>query len=552
MSKKVQNSIAFSLINQLWNGLPFVTEEYASRFPSNYKEGFLLQEIMTTSLALSLRLLVQKTSSLSPFLFRPVRRPSHTRTVAAGTPSVASYHSISPSPSNLCVPNSLFTQQQQLFSFERSDYQMLVESATYNHLVLLRESLLPIYNSSNILIASQLKRNCHNSRKLSVEYELQLRETTVVVTNGVGILKGSYDSQPELMVGQLHVSGYLEYTVESRTVSSKAANYIVTVRHKQRDTDLPQKLRSNVMSKCSVSLETLAIHVTLPLLVVIRHTSESLRHMVKSLQDFKITLPHFLVDENPIIDQMNQSISFVAWTRVQQLKQLLIDFENKHLPMRSSQSTPHSGHNLTNRQPVDCANISLQGDLSECNPSLSSVTSEHPDSPLTDGVPACDHPIFSSSSHGVDPIEDTTDSPNVFSSDPDAPIQSSMATYDTSKSTLKMSSVNNIDEECSELPEMPNVREILLIPDDQLEFSVYGSVKVTHIHLSTCIESLHLLMEVNEISASVDCRKIPLLSSAQPPRHIPFVYKLLPSYLSVASTLKQTAIRTIDHAISTR
>lgn len=555
VSRKIRDSVSFSFIDQLCFGLSSAVETNASELPQSYKEGFLLQEIMAMSLALSLKLLTQQyqSSTASPVQMRnsKSRHMSGRVSTPSGGPTVVSYHSISPSPSDLGVPNVLFTPQQlnPTSGMEHSDYQLLTEKASYNHFILLRESLLPVFKSSNIIIASQLKKHSHNSSVLIAEYKLQLPKTTLVVVNG---LEDTHQ-QPELIVEQLCISGSLKYTLESRIVAPKAVNYIVTVRHKTNiDDSSSQKLRSNVMSKCSISLETLALHISLPLMIVIRHTSESLHHMRQYLQDLAQIPQTLLIELQSATDTNDINISSNVWKRGEQLKNVLIELEGKYLPSPDSvtvQSTPNSRRNVLIQKPTTI-NITHSDSLRESQ-SLSSVASEHIDSPMTDDVTKSHH-ILSSSSHGAEHVEDTTDSPQIFSSDPEAPIQSSMATYDTSKSVIKDTSFDVEQYDVSEIT--PNVREILSIPDDQLEFSIYGSVRIACIHISTRIESLLLLFEVQGISGSVDCRKATNDKSFSTGAHyhVPIVYSLLPTYLSVASTLRRTTLRVIDPVISNR
>lgn len=571
VSTQLRQSTVCAIINHLWASLPHATEERLSAFSSVYKEGYLLQEIMATSLALVIKLHSQSTPRVSPVQVIKPTRSRQKITNASVTPSVVTYHSISPSPSDLALPNSMY-QYYGALPTDDNDYQLLISSTSYNQIVVLRESLLPFYASSNITVAPQLKKECYNKSKLSMEYRLQFQEVAVIVVDGrVTIAEEtieSYDVIPEFLLEQLHISGSLEYVVESRTLSSQTANYIITVRSKQLGAGSPKKLHSNVTSKCLVSLETLATHITLPFLMVFRHTSESLRHMRELFDELKIS--HILNTEAPLneasagVNEMGTA-GVPSWNKTQSLVQQFHIMELRYHPQLGKPAgTPLSVHlNASNKSNIDSmhnlltvmspsSNNSSQvfntGD--NRNPSLSSY--EPPESPIdvAIGIETSNVPDMNN--------DDTTDSPHVFSSDPDAPIQSSMATY-TSKPTLKASPHLSIDKEHSKAPEVPNMREVLIIPDEQLEFSIFGSIKITTIQVSAQIESILLVLEVQGLSGSVDCRQLPpelsLSFTSQPlpsGTHIPLVYKLLPTYLSIASTLRKSFLRVADGSISTR
>ena len=605
----------------MWHGLSTATDELMSGFPSNYQQGFLLQEIMATSLALAIRLgTEQAVLSSVPIQHKPVKTRSRS-TKSSIAPSVisAGYYSISPSPSDLAVPNVMYHQHET--SKENTDYRTLVQGTSYEHFVLLRESLLPFYSSCNIKIAPQLKTHCHNSSKLSLEYHLRLQEAALLVMDGrtshqeTDVIE-SYHVIPEFLLEELSIGGSLENVVESHVLTAQSSNYLITVRHRQAEakSDGTSKQRSNITSKCYVSLDTIATHVTLPFLMVCRHSSESLHHMRKSLQALmfspgqpgpevtsnvgSIQVSLLATEEDHIgIDEVD-TVRSPAWITAQSLVQQLFLMEQKqnstqNIPhvsrLRPISATPQSNnikptiteYSNSPRNPqrrvspvldVSGLGVSLESshhepDVEEsCHASFSSLTSgECPESPvdvvvnMETSVPPHIQSIFSSSSHGQEPVDDTTDSPQVFSSDTEAPIQSSMATYSgLSKPSIKIIPDINTKEQ-PEAPETPNMREILNVPDDQLEFSVFGSIKIGTIQVSTQVETLLLILEIQSVSGAVDCRQIPpdisMQFSTMPLSHgghVPLVYKLLPTYLSIAGTFKRTLIRVSDAAISTR
>lgn len=626
MSSQLRHSTTFAIITQMWHGLSTATDELMSGFPSEYQQGFLLQELMATSLALAVRLgTEQAVLSSIPIQHKPIKHRSRS-TKSSIAPSVIStgYYSISPSPSDLAVPNVMYHQQHETIK-ENTDYRTLVQGTNYEHFVLLRESLLPFYSSCSIKVAPQLKTHCHNSSKLSLEYHLLLQEAALLVMDGrtshqeTDVIE-SYHVIPEFLLEQLSIAGSLENVVESHVLTAQSSNYLITVRHKQAEakSDGTSKQRSNITSKCYVSLDTIATHITLPFLMVCRHSSESLHHMRKSLQALMFSpgqpgpevtsnvgsaqVSQLVTEENHVgIDEV-ETLRSPAWITAQSLVQQLFLMEQKQ---NSTQNIPHVSRLYASTQPilttpqsnnikppiteysnsprnpqrrvspvldVSGLGVSLESSNHElgagesCHASLSSLTSgECPESPvdvvvnMETSVPPHIQSIFSSSSHGQDPVDDTTDSPQVFSSDTEAPVQNSMATYSgPGKPSIKIIPDINTKEQ-PEAPETPNMREILNVPDDQLEFSVFGSIKIGTIQVSTQVETLLLILEIQSVSGAVDCRQIPpdisMQFSTMPLSHgghVPLVYKLLPTYLSIAGTFKRTLIRVSDAAISTR
>ena len=576
VSSQLRQSPVCAFINQLWMCLSLANEEFlassSNNFSSVYKEGYLLQEIMGTSLALIIKLC----SQVAPCFVTPVSLLNTTKSCHeyAPTPSVVTYHNINPSHSDL----PLTIEQGQYDEY----YQLIVDECNYYQVVVLRESLLPFYKSSNIAIAPQLKQECYNKSKLSVDYWLLFQENAVLVVDSqVAVVEEgmeTYDVIPELLLEQLQISGSLEYVTESRTISSQTGNYIITVRSEQ-SSDSPKKLRSNITSKCSVSLETLSVHISLPLLMVFRHTSESLRHMRKLFEELKISHIINTAVQTPNKNNVSEGDgdAVCCWSNIQNLVQQFRILEQKQHPQSRKSVLPETSQNAfmnTSKakigehsnpdklsSPIDelgsspSINSQISNSNEPRNPSLSSLISyELPDSPIDTAIDVETSTYFPPNLAETN-NDDTTDSPHMFSSDPDAPIQSSMATY-TSRPIVKPSPLSSL---VKEQPEAPNMGEILTIPDEKLESSIFGSIKITTIQVSTQIETIFVAMEIQGLSGSIDSRqippKLPLSYPAVPllrGSHIPLLYKLLPTYFSVASTLKKSFVRVEDGAISTR
>ena len=615
VSRCLRETVTYAVTQQLWQGLPIATEERLLNFPSNYHEGFLLQEIVATLLCLALRLRVQD----SPLSAIPCMEAFRPRTSYPQILTGIGYFSISPSPSELAVTNATYIQEDYV-DRENIDYCSLVKGVDPTSLVYIREAMLPFFFACNVKMAPQLKTQCHNSLKLSVDYTIRLEEAAILVIDGREahtheadlIDDDSVGVVPEFLLEDLCLIGSLEHVVESRVIFQSSGR-LVTIRPKTASSE-GKKHRSNVTSKCHLGFNTIATHLTLPLLMLFRHTSESIGHWRKSFRAFKVSdnspplqesqLGGDQVSAEPDIVLSQTTLQSHSWVTAQSLVEMLTGMESKHLsslapttptatvaPLHSKQTTPKSSHknlNISNystsphfpisakvavsfgktdeleevetplekkssHQRRSSLDSSTSVEPAESPPEVS-ITIQPPSNQVLEGVGS--HGFGSSGSHGLELMEDTTDSPQVFSSDTEAPVQTSMATYATKK--IPPPSINPVDfvPELSPVLEMPNMNEVLAIPDSQLEFSVYGSLRVKSLQISSQVETLFVMLEVRNISGAIDCRQIPsdkksnVKAETTTSDHTPLLYKLLPTYLSVSSILQQCCIRVFDSAVS--
>lgn len=589
LSCSLRESVVYSVIQQLWLGLPLATADRFASFPSQYQEGFLLQEIVATLISLALRLQVQRSSlSAVPCLEQRRSRP----VTGSGEDGAQGYFSISPSASELAMLNSSFVKRGSV----NIDYLQLLTSAHMKSLLFIRETLLPFFLACNVKIAQQLNKQYHNSLKLSMDYHIHLEEAAILVIDGredrsLDSVDDSVGVVPEFLLDQLYITGSLEHVKESRVIV-QSSGHLVTIRSTS-DSNKGRKLRSNVTSKCYLGLDTIATHITLPLLMLVRHTSHSLQHWRKSFQSINLPsetadtrLEDIIQNQEMLSDSTTGHTGHHSWiTTARQLVEILNSTEKRKSvpPIKASsskQATPRSSQrnlNTSANTPNYPLSIKALGAISKAygleesdttgrRPSIGSNSSrESPqvkiDIPQQILPPNGNESITSPG--GLEVPEDTTDSAHVFSSDAEeGPMQTSMATYakktpDSKK--LSLSTIIPVDfvPELSPAVEMPNMNEILAIPDNKLEFSVYGSVRVKSLQVSSAVETLLMMLEVRNISGAIDCRQIPVDQKAADASeqggindHTPLLYKLLPTYLSISSTLQQCCIRVFDSAVS--
>lgn len=516
-SLAVQNCVSFLLLRQLWNGLPQAKKESRE---CSVKSNIIDKEIISISLSLALVILSDQ------IIHASVNSGDISSHQAA---LVGSYHSISPSPSGLGIPNVAFLDQIGK-SFENYSKNM-----SYSHFVLLRESLLPVYKVCGMKVTSQVMRSGQDSFKLSIDYYLRVNKLSLMVANNKVNTLAKNSKHPELLVKHFYISGSLDYVVKLCNVERKI-NYVVTVPQSERPR---QSSKCNVVSKCSLNFDSLTCHITLPLLLVVRHTTQSLRRVKDIFVDLEVTL--LLVKKHE-----EETLSCDRKSNVTEFTSYLCALE------RSALSSYLTDISLVSEQLETCNSPNKNSPEVHVNTldlSQSSSVSEHLDSPVE--LPANCHLLSSSSPYDADVVEDTTDSPQFLSSDPEAPVQSSMATYGASKSTLKMSSNDVVENEQLDLSVSPGIKDMLNIDESNLDFSIFGSVKVSNIQVYVGIESLLLLCEMHEISGAVDCRTVSPKNWQSHP-HAPLSYKVLPSYISLASTLKKFVLSAQDQAISNK
>lgn len=582
LSCSLRESVAYSIIQQLWLGLPLATTDRFTSFPTEYQEGFLLQEIVATLISLAMRLHVQR-SSLSDI---PCVEGSHRYSRPSGDDSVAGgggYFSISPSASELAMLNSSFVKQDR--RSVNIDYPQLLSNAHTQSLLFIRETLLPFFLACNVKIAQQLNKQYHNSLKLSMDYHIQLEEAAILVIDGredrsLDSVDDSVGVVPEFLLDQLYITGSLEHVKESRVIV-QSSGHLVTIRSNS-DSNRGRKLRSNVTSKCYLGLDTIATHITLPLLMLVRHTSHSMQHWRKSFQHSTTdtTTTHTSTEGGGNLGDSGGHSTQLWTVTARQLVGILSNMEKrKSVPAikvsSSKQATPRSSQrnlNMSSTQSPYPLSIKALGAISKAygleesdtvrRPSVGSSSSREspPAIKISQQVNTNESITSPPTGAGLDLMpEDTTDSAHVFSSDAEegGPIQTSMATYAKNKGSeskkLSLTAINPVDfvPELSPAVEMPNMNEILAIPDNQLEFSVYGSVRIKSLQVSSEVETLLVMLEVRNISGAIDCRQIPDGSEQGGVHdHIPLLYKLLPTYLSISSTLQQCCVRVFDSAVS--
>ena len=533
------------------------------------------------------------------------------------------YHSISPAPSLLAVPNIKY-EDSSVCQLEGCDSHTLYPGLDRDMLVVIRESLLLLFNSSNLNVPPQLKKSCHNNVVISVSYHLSLEKAALIVTDGrkSATVEISNSGVPELLLDQFDVNGSLKCTLQSQALPSVQTVYLITVPYGTYSTE--SRKCSNIVSKCSVTVDSINTNVSIPLMMLLRHTHGSIKHK-KTMCNTQTSLqlerrdsmlmPVSTCRQELRIEE-SRPLASSTWLRVQSLVQHLSQIETKGLscsspPMDSFvpsvSTTPGVVHLETPKQ-FECFNScksshSLSSTKSFGSPPVKAieitVTDQHHNSGAKDYEQPCHYSSVGSlisGEHNESPSEkavdldgdtpfglyldatgysfpkdimdDTTDSVQLLSSDNETTVQCGKAHYNFSEGVRNKRLCAGSPDITSDLQpttsDLHKFQKDLAISDDQLQLSLFGLVKINKVSVAFQVETIQTVLEVNGITGSVDCRKkyaerqVPVNNTAiaskvvSTKRHTQFIYKLLPTYLSVASRFEQFNISVLDPAISKR
>ena len=559
-SLQLRQSVVYAVILQMWRSLAFNSDNFSS-IPNNISipdtvGADMKAEVIASSLALAIKVWNQQQhQQLQLALHRQQqhagRNPSpeatsfnHTRD---GLENSIGYVSISPSPSELAMPNALFEQQEET----QVDINAMVRQVDFDSHLLLREALLPLFSAAGIKVPSQIKVTCHNSSELNVEYNFSLNKGEVIVTDNStsGSTLRSLSQPPKsdsmLFLQQVCASGSLKYLVKSKSSQLQNTSYIVTT-NPPTDTSNVRQQRSNITSKFSVRLDTVEVDITFPLMMLCRHSSLSFRYWVTQRRLARSQASK--VDKQAVavngmsgqgtamegIEETDQPEVGTAWAMSRSLVEWFLSMERERNPppfiselSRGSEpsrvtasSTPQEKHRVIDYISKHSHDHTLsvkdtQAQLSS-GQSLNSLTSgDHQNLPGEVSIkiePSSVPSRFYSPLHGgADAGDDTTDSPQIFSSDNDTPVQSSLATYNVPSRLngshgkgLKLETATQLHPHL----ETPNLREGLSVVEEKLQFSVFGLVKISTIKVKSQLETLVTVFEVQGVTGAVDCRKM--------------------------------------------
>ena len=533
--------MVYAIILRMWHSLTISSDNMVSVVPDAAEDIKL--ELLASSLALAAK--VWNQHALGRKQQPAVRVPSVERgwKESSATHSVG-YVSISPSPSELAVPNVLFVASS---AAQQDDIKDIAHQVNFDEHLLLREALLPLFSAAGLKVPSQLKVKCHNSSEINMEYNLSLSEGNIVVVDRsvsgstLRLPSQAHKSESVLLVHQVCVSGSLKYLVKNKSPQLQNTSYLVTTKSPV-DMNTTRQY-SNITSKFSVRLDSLVVNITFPLMMICRHSSESFRHWLTYQRQVhnqprkhdRHSAACVAGSTDPAMEEVEetdqQGVASAAWTTSQQLVEWFLSLEkdkNPPLTVESSRGSepsritssniPMEKHKLTEyahspKYPRAHRVTAQEGGQLSSGQSYTSLTSGDREEYTHDVVIKIE-PTPSVSikyhSHSLEAADDTTDSPQMLSSDNDTS-SSWGATYNApsrfASNHSRGSKLETTDHVQSRL-ETPNLREGLSVVEDKLRFSVFGLVKISTIQVRSQLETLLTILEIQGVTGAVDCRKM--------------------------------------------
>ena len=351
----MRQTVVYSCVHHLWRSLSAFSEDQVPTCTGEgHDEGDLELQLLAAMLALSARSflkqeqstikkkrLKQSTVELSRGLDCSSCGPLSPQSAHPAESEVSSevtvgYVSISPSPSELALPNTIYSSRDNLLDGDDVEFSPILEKLPYSSLVILREALLPFYIVSGLQVNPQLRTLCHNSAEYFLDLTVEIREVTIFVCENTDAKPSApspafshFSGSPSLMGEQLAISGLVKYLTGPQLGRARQSQRITllkpSVYHVDDDGDSNQdnaENKTNISCKCCVSLDNLSSTVTTPLLKLSRHMAETARFRAKVRKQAKIRADELVATPRPPLDedgeQMVQILVEDARTQVQQ------------------------------------------------------------------------------------------------------------------------------------------------------------------------------------------------------------------------------------------
>ena len=355
----MRQTVVYCCVHQLWKSFSVFSEDQlpstAANQESEGETGDLELQLLAAMLALSAHSFLKQEqsiikkkrlkqsviepsrgvdcSSCGPLSPHPVS-PANSETSSEVT---VGYVSISPSPSDLALPNTIYSSRDNLVDSE-VDYSPILSKLHFTSLVILREALLPFYLVSGLQVDPQLRTLCHNSAEYFLDLTVEIREVTAFVCKNIDPIKVSSlaspimtsqlnSSNPSLIGEQLTVSGCVRYCTSPQLGYARRSKRITLLKpsayqersresstHQGAGKDGQENSKTNISCKCCVSLDNLASTITTPLLKLSRHMTETARFRAKLRKEAKIRAEDLVPTPRPPLgdDEMESRVPTVS------------------------------------------------------------------------------------------------------------------------------------------------------------------------------------------------------------------------------------------------
>ena len=504
----LRRCVLFACLQQLWQTIPAFTENFV---PQDKKEP-LERELVATLLAISARLYSQHEEDDHKCLScDPPIQDGRSETGSVG------YMSISPSPSELAIPN---TMAADFFDLRDIDYEPVFMRSTQPSLLALREAMLPLLTEAGLKVTPQLRPVCHNKDLFLGEVGVALKEISVFVTSPshLNTSHTRHIDTPVLITKHIDVRSSMKYTTE--TTPSKP--HLLLLPSNTAAKDVPSA-KINLSSNCIISVEGISVTVTTPLLKLGRHMMETARYRSYVTRLMEISKEDNLATPCPETNRPRQPFELLDESAVFSLR--ITTFTKMVASIVDSQEVkdeyPHnvSSPLVTVQSPSTSKLPSPQEE-----PTRQLLRPQSPSSSITsdDIAIAMENPTY------TEALSDT-----VGSDTPD----SLRATRDNSLKVLDLKNSASIMTPKVSAAKDPtsSVVRCLSFPSSQVLFSVYGLLRIKAFEAGVQIETTRASVLVEGVSGCVDVRKA--------------TKELEELYLSAAATIQKSSLVLSDRGL---
>ena len=577
LSSLSRNTVLFSCLHQIWNSLTVFSEIHV---PSSLDPVDYDTKLVAVMLALASRIYSLRDKKMDPcFPLRPnspaiqLRDPDQSSEVTVG------YVSISPAPSDLAIPNRVYLSRELVD--EEADFAPLFAQVTYTTFALLRESLVPFFSAAEIPLEQQLYVPHLSKADVSLDFTLKLHEATVFALEHLRglqapVLATVTTPSPVLLVEQIVLNGCFKH--DSKLESASAVQLAPLLPFPSKSAPPPQA-KVSISSNCCIAADTICATMNTPLLKLAKHLSVTGRLRRKASKQARLDAIDRM--ETPLPPALSAPPISLQAGHVSKFAASIVD-RFLHIEAKSRPSfSPHS--DILQQSQSSATNIRVLDYLGSPRPPKhkSNLFSEqHP----VPGIPVNQTPTgeyayrppklqrqdSSDSSpenqrieDGTSPEEvpstmdtygeDTTDSQRIVSSD-EAPPSSPRFPFERPTTHPQQYPTNqSADPSTDPRPHHHTQSETLrslVIPKCNLLYSIFGLLKLSTVKCELQFESTRAVLELAGISAAVDTRNVATApSAATADGNLSILSQALPTYLSVAATLRKTLLRVLDRGL---
>ena len=577
LSVQYRNTIVFSCLHHVWRALPLFSEIHVP--PSSLcsaERSHSYNQLLALLLALASHL----------YTLRVVDRRG-AEMVPAGTPLVASrpnspitgraadqgsmgYVSISPSPSDMAMPNRVYANRQY-WEEEVAPFSCVDHST----LSVLREALLPLLLGVGVPVDHQLQMPQLSTARLVIDFSVELRDATLFVLDHMSSpsIPPSLSTMPTLLAEQLLIRGCIKHNSEMATALPKEKPSLLLPIPNPNE-PAADTSKAGLLSNSCASIGTIHTTITAPLLKLTKHVSVTGRLRRKAWKQAQLDrvdateTPRPPSSAPPTVDTDPGEAVYVA----KFASSLVTQLSDLHgMPVAGTASiTEHQ--EMRQRSSSNIKVVEFQESpqpyrvlVTSASPSLR-ARADSSEKPITATAPSVhvQSSAYSSSElehsqsvqvgEGTSPEDmastvdtgDTTgtDSQHPVSSDNDNRLASPLS--HSRPSTVNQDSLQ-VTPPATGVEYGGHTQSLLQGLSLPHSVSVFVLMKLNTVKVELQVETTRALLELSGISAAVDTR------NATPDLAVntglPLLSDILPTYLSVAATLRRTSIRASDRGL---